>query len=81
MADRQYQWRSLRGAEAASQSLLLADQPARGLLSRWYPWRLVQALSGDPLQARVQGLALALESDHNDGDSSVLPLHARLELG
>jgi hypothetical protein len=41
----------------------------------------VQALSGDPLQARVKGLALALESDHNDGNRSVLPMHARLELG
>jgi len=81
ISDRQNQWRSLQGSEAASQSLLLADQPARSLLSRWYPWRLVQALSGDPLQARVQGLALALERDHDDGDSSVLPLHARLELG
>ena len=67
-------------AEAASQSLLLADQPTRSLLSRW-DLGLLRSLSGDPLQARVKGLALALERDRDDGDSSVLPLHARLELG
>ena len=50
-------------------------------MARWRPWTLLQALSGQPLQPRVHGLVLGVEADRQDGDQTVIPLHARLEFG
>ena len=79
---RQQQWRNLSHHQASPmQSLMLAAQPARSVLAEWKPWTLLQAMAGQPLQPRIQGLSLGLEVDRQDEGSSVLPLHARLELG
>ena len=60
---------------------MLDASPARTLLTGWRPWVLLQALTAQPLQSRVQGLSLAIDADRQDDDGVVLPLHARLELG
>ena len=79
---RQQQWRNLSHHQASPvQALMLAAQPARTVLAEWKPWALLQAMAGQTLQPRIQGLSLGLEVDRQDEGSSVLPLHARLELG
>ena len=75
----QWQWLSSDAAEPV-QALTLGSRPARELLSGWRPWTLVQALAGQPLQSRVQGLSLGVDADRQDDDGIILPLHARLEL-
>ena len=74
------QWQWLRHDGDPVQGLTLGSTPARALLSGWRPWTLVQALAGQPLQPRVQGLSLGVDADRQDDDGLVLPLHARLEL-
>ena len=79
---REQQWRNLSHHQASPvQALMLAAQPARTVLAEWKPWALLQAMAGQTLQPRIQGLSLGLEVDRQDEGSSVLPLHARLELG
>ena len=79
---RLHQWRNLSRLQSAPvQSLMLASTPARAVLAQWQPWSLLQAMAGQTLQSRIQGLSLSLEADRQDEGSSVLPLHARLELG
>ena len=76
------QWRWLsRGQQTPTQSLMLASQPAQKLLAQWQPWNLMQAMAGQALLPRIQGLSLGLDADRQDDGSTVLPLHARLELG
>ena len=75
------QWQWLSQDHAPSQALVLDASQARTLLTGWRPWVLLQALTAQPLQSRVQGLSLAIDTDRQDDDGVVLPLHARLELG
>ena len=76
------QWRWLTGGQQTpTQSLMLASQPAQKLLAQWQPWNLMQAMAGQALLPRIQGLSLGLDADRQDDGSTVLPLHARLELG
>ena len=75
------QWQRLKADHQPSQALLLAADPAKQVMARWRPWTLLQALSGQPLQPRVNGLVLGVEADRQDGDQTVIPLHARLEFG
>ena len=76
------QWRNLSNHQSnPAQSLMLASKPARTVLADWQPWTLLQAMAGQTLQPRIQGLSLSLEADRQDEGRSVLPLHARLELG
>jgi hypothetical protein len=66
--------------QAAPLQWAMAAPPARALLSRWDPWRLLNGLAGEPLAPTVQGLALSLEGDAAAADPA-LRLHGRLELG
>ena len=76
------QWRNLSHHQSTpAQSLMLASKPARTVLADWQPWTLLQAMAGQTLQPRIQGLSLSLEADRQDEGRSVLPVHARLELG
>ena len=75
------QWERLKTRHDPSQALLLAAQPAQELIGSWRPWSLLQALGGQPLQARIQGLVLAADLDEQMGEESLLPVHARLEFG
>ena len=74
------QWQWLQRDGEPVQALTVGASPARDLLSAWRPWMLIQALAGQPLQSRVQGLSLGIDADRQDEDGIVLPLHARLEL-
>ena len=65
------------------QSLMLAAQPARSVLAEWKPWTLLQAMAGQPLQPRIQGLSLGLEVDRQDEGSpfsSCMPASSLAEL-
>lgn len=75
------QWERLQARHDPSQAMLLAAEPAQSLIAGWRPWSLLQALGGQPLQARIQGLVLAAELDEQMGEESLLPVHARLEFG
>ena len=75
------QWQQLASASQPAQALLLADDPARSLLSQWRPWGLLQVMAGRPLQDQVRGLVVAIDADHQDQGGTESPLHARLELG
>ena len=74
------QWQWLSSNAEPVQALTLGSRPARELLSGWRPWTLIQALAGQPLQSRVQGLSLGVDADRQDDDGIILPLHARIEL-
>lgn len=72
----------LQGLEdqAAPLQWAMAAPPARALLARWDPWRLLNGLAGEPLTPTVQGLAVSLEGSHAAA-APALRLHGRLELG
>jgi len=69
------------GAPSAALQGAAAEEPARLLLSRWQPWRLLTGLAGSPLKAGVQGFAFSLEPELAAGGDPALRLHGRLELG
>ena len=75
------QWQELTASSQPAQALLLADDPARSLLSQWRPWGLLQVMAGRPLQDQVRGLAVAIDADRQEQGGTEIPLHARLELG
>ena len=75
------QWERLQSRHDPSQAVMLAAEPAQQLIGVWRPWTLLQALGGQPLQPRIQGLVLAAERDEQMGEESLLPVHARLEFG
>ena len=75
------QWERLQARHDPNQAVLLAAEPAQHLIGVWRPWTLLQALGGQPLQPRIQGLVLAAERDEQMGEESLLPVHARLEFG
>ncbi len=66
--------------QAAPLQWAMAAPPARALLTRWDPWRLLNGLAGEPLTPTVQGLAVSLEGDPAAA-APALRLHGRLELG
>jgi hypothetical protein len=66
--------------QAAPLQWAMAAPPARALLTRWDPWRLLNGLAGEPLAPSVQGLAVSLEGDPA-ASAPALRLHGRLELG
>jgi hypothetical protein len=52
----------------------LAASPARQLLRDLPPWRLLAMLAGEPMEAAVQGMALALEPQEG-----AMRVHGQLE--
>ena len=75
------QWQALKGTDSPAQAMLLDSTTARELLRQWTPWGQLMALTGQPLQERVTGLGLTLGVDHQDDDSTELPLNVRLAFG
>lgn len=76
------QLRSLHTHDQPTHALLLNSGTARSILSRWSAWAQLSVMAGQPLQERVQGLALSVGVDQQSDDGgTVLPLHARLLLG
>ncbi|MCP9772562.1 DUF3352 domain-containing protein [Synechococcus sp. Tobar12-5m-g] len=69
------------GAPSAPLQAALAPPPARLLVARWQPWRLLTGLAGSQLPSSVQGLSLSLEPEPGQGHGAALRLHGRLELG
>ena len=69
------------GASSAPLQAALGPEPARLLLARWQPWRLLSGLAGSHLTTSIQGLSFSLEPEREQGDGAALRLHGRLELG
>jgi hypothetical protein len=59
----------------------MAQDPARLLMARWQPWRLLTGLGGSQLPTSIKGLSFSLEPERGQGRGAALRLHGRLELG
>jgi hypothetical protein len=69
------------GAPGAPLQAAMAPAPARLLMARWQPWRLLTGLGGSQLPTSIEGLSFSLEPERGQGRAAALRLHGRLELG
>jgi hypothetical protein len=69
------------GAPSAPLQAAMAQDPARLLMARWQPWRLLTGLGGSQLPTSIKGLSFSLEPERGQGRGAALRLHGRLELG
>ena len=76
------QLRSLLADDQPTHALLLDSRTAQAILRKWSTWARLSVMAGQPVQDRVQGLALSVGVDRQlDDGGTALPLHARLSLG
>ena len=76
------QLRSLQSDDQPTHALLLDSRSAQAVLRQWSTWSRLSVMAGQPVQERVQGLALSVGVDNQlDDGGTALPLHARLSLG
>jgi hypothetical protein len=75
------QWQAISTDARPSHALVLGAEPSQNLLASWQPWSFIQALAGQSLKGQVQGLSLVVDVDQQDDVGTMLPLHARLDLG
>ena len=76
------QLRSLLADDQPTHALLLDSRTAQAILRKWSTWVRLSVMAGQPVQDRVEGLALSVGVDRRlDDGGTALPLHARLSLG
>ena len=63
-----------------SMPIALNTKQAQLQINNWYPWLLIQSLTGRPITKSVQNLALTLESK-SEHDANYIKLRASILFG